>query len=62
MKLLEDAKLRLGYTFLFVGEVADPIQSVQYTSNPQLNMFPYVKPDRHSFTQHTLSLGVNWNY
>ncbi|HCP13529.1 MAG TPA: hypothetical protein DIT89_14450, partial [Planctomycetaceae bacterium] len=62
MKLLEDAKFRLGYTFLCVGEVADPLQSVIYTSNPQLNLFPSIKPDRHSFTQHTISVGVNWNY
>jgi len=62
MRLLEDAKFRIGYTFLFIGEVADPMQSVLYTSNPQLNMFPSIKPDRHSFTQHTISVGVNWNY
>lgn len=62
MRLLEDAKLRLGWQFLFIGQVADPVQSVSYVSNPQLNMFPKVKPERDSFTQHTLSIGVNWNY
>jgi hypothetical protein len=60
--LLEDAKLRLGWQFLFIGQIADPVQSVSYVSNPQLNLFPKVKPDRDSFTQHTLSIGVNWNY
>lgn len=62
MRLLEDAKLRLGWQFLFIGQIADPVQSVNYVSNPQLNLFPKVKPDRDSFTQHTLSIGVNWNY
>lgn len=59
---LEDAKLRLGWTFVAVGEVADPNQSINYTSNPQLGLFPTVNVNRDSFYQNTFSIGVNWNY
>ncbi|MGB0740551.1 MAG: hypothetical protein ACPGXX_10810, partial [Planctomycetaceae bacterium] len=48
--------------FLIIGEIADPLQSVQYTSNPQLNMFPKAKSRRDTFSQHTLNAGLSWTY
>ncbi len=63
VQILEDAKLRLGWTFLLVGEVADPNQSVDYSAvNPKLDLFPQVQPDRGIFTQNTFNVGINWNY
>lgn len=62
VRMLEDAKLRLGWSWLFIGEVADPVQSVIYQSNPQANLFPTIQADRGSFSQNTFSIGVNWNY
>lgn len=62
LRLLENARLRFGYQFLFIGEVADPVQSVVYQSNPRLNLFPTIRPNRDTFMQHTLSVGVNWTY
>ncbi len=63
VQLLEDAKLRIGWTFLFVGEIADPNQSVDYSAvNPRLDLFPQVRSERGVFTQNTFNLGVNWSY
>jgi hypothetical protein len=62
MRILEDARLRLGWQFLLIGEIADPVQSVAYQSNPRLNLFPAIRPDRSTFVQHTLSVGINWTY
>jgi hypothetical protein len=59
---LEDAKLRLGWTFMAVGEVADPNQSINYTSNPRLGLFPSVQVQRDAFFQNTFNVGINWNY
>jgi hypothetical protein len=62
VRILDGAKLRLGWTFLIIGEIADPLQSVQYTSNPQLNMFPKARSRRDTFSQHTLNAGLSWTY
>ncbi|MCA9058301.1 MAG: hypothetical protein KDA85_07370, partial [Planctomycetaceae bacterium] len=59
---LDDAKLNLGWTFLWVGDVADPNQSVVWQASPQSNVFPKVKPDRFSFIQNSLSVGIDWAY
>lgn len=63
VQLLEDAKLRLGWTFLVIGEIADPNKSVDYSQvNPRLDMFPQASVERGIFTQSTFNVGVNWNY
>ena len=63
VQLLEDAKLRLGWTFLVVGEVADPNQSVDYSAvNPRLDLFPQVNVQRGAFSQNSFNIGINWNY
>ena len=62
LRILEGARLRLGWQFLLIGEVADPVQSVVYQSNPRLNLYPTIRPNRDTFMQHTLSVGVNWTY
>ncbi len=63
VQLLEDAKLRLGYTFLFIGEVADPNQSIDYSAvNPRLGLSPTVRAERDTFFQNSFNVGLNWNY
>jgi hypothetical protein len=58
----EDAKLNLGVSVLWIGEVADPNQSVLYQSSPVDNVFPTITPDRSSFYQTNFNIGVNWSY
>ena len=52
----------IGWTWLWVGEVADPNESILYQSSPLLNIFPTIQTDRGNLFQNTLSIGVNWNY
>lgn len=59
---LEDAKLSLGWTFLMIGEVADPNNSIVYDSSPTTGDFLHYKTDRNTFYQNTFNVGINWNY
>lgn len=62
VRLLEDATLNVGYTFLWIDDVADPSQSINWTSNPRMGLFPTVNVQRSDFYQHTFRLGVNCPY
>ncbi len=62
VRQLEGAKFRLGWTYLFISEVADPLQSVRWQSNPQAGLFPSLQTERDNFSQNTFSFGVNWDY
>jgi hypothetical protein len=58
----EDAHLNLGASWLWIGEVADPNQSIEYVSSPSTGKFLHLSPQRDSFSQTSLSVGINWNY
>ena len=60
--ILEDAKLSVGWTGLFIGEVADPNKSINYTSSPVTGKFLSYRPNHANFIQNTFNFGVNWNY
>ena len=60
--ILSDAKLSIGWTGLFIGEISDPNKSINYTSSPITNEFLSIKPGHTNFIQNTLNVGVNWNY
>jgi len=62
MKLLEQSSLQVGWTFLWIGEVADPSQSIAWESNPRAGLFPTVNVDRDNYYQNTLRLGVISEY
>ncbi|MEQ9406412.1 MAG: hypothetical protein RIK87_01755 [Fuerstiella sp.] len=59
---LEGAKFRAGWTYLWLGEVADPQQSIVYDSNPRLNRFLHLNVKRSSFFQNQFNLGINWEF
>ena len=60
---LQGAKFRAGFTYLWIGEVADPQQSINYVSNPrQQNLFPHLQIRRSSFFQNQFNIGINWEY
>ncbi len=59
---LDNAKLNLGWSYLLIGKVADPNQSVVWDSRPITGIFPSVRPDRRSFSQNAFSVGINWTY
>jgi hypothetical protein len=62
MHQLEHARLQAGWTFLWIGEVSDPSQSIVWVSRPRDGIFPTLKNSRSSFYQNTLSLGINWEF
>jgi hypothetical protein len=62
MKILENASLQAGYTFLWIGEVADPNRSIVWQSNPRAGLFPTINVKRDNFYQNTLRIGVSSQY
>lgn len=59
IELFEQAKLQAGYTFLYIGEVYRPQNTIiwnQYPKTPQLN------GTTSSFYNSNFNLGVEWQY
>ena len=59
---LEGARIRAGWSYLWIGEFADPQQSINYVSNPRQNIFPTLDVKRSSFFQNQFNLGINWEF
>jgi hypothetical protein len=62
MPQLEYATFRAGWTFTWIGEVADPGQQITWLSRPRDGVFPTLNVSRDSFYQHTLDLGIHWEF
>lgn len=62
MNILEHSSLNVGWTFLWVGEVAAPHRSIVWESNPRAGLFPSYDVKRNDFYQHTFRLGINCEY
>ncbi|MEP3482501.1 MAG: hypothetical protein ABJZ55_24885 [Fuerstiella sp.] len=59
---LEHAKFRFGYKYTWIGEVANPTQSIVFASNPQAGLFPTISTERDAFWQSQFNFGVNWEF
>lgn len=59
---LEHAKLRLGWTYTWIGEVADPNQSWVANTNPIDGLFPSLKVRRSIYFQNQFNVGINWEF
>lgn len=59
---LEDARLSVGWTFLMIGQIAEPNESIVYDSSPVTGQFLHYQTERNTFYQNTFNFGVNWNY
>ena len=55
--VVKDGQLTLGYTFLYIGSLARPADSINWRGYPD---FPSVRTDRDSFEAHQLSAGVSF--
>lgn len=62
VRQLEGARLRLGYSWLWVGEVASPNQSILWQANPQAGIFPRIDLEREDYSIQTLSFGLDWAF
>ncbi|MEZ6122151.1 MAG: hypothetical protein R3C49_03115 [Planctomycetaceae bacterium] len=59
---LEHAKFRAGWTYTWIGEVANPTNSIVFISNPKAGLFPYLKTERSQYFQNQFNLGINWEF
>lgn len=59
---LEHAKLRLGFTYTWIGEVADPNNSIVWVSDPQDGLFPFLSTKRTDFFKQQFDVGINWEF
>jgi hypothetical protein len=57
--MFEDARLRLGYTWTFIGEVQRPTDAIDWKGFP---LFPSVRIERHNFIMNQLSIGLACPY
>lgn len=62
LQILEHSSLQVGWTFTWIGEVAEPHASIVWESNPRAGLFPSYDVERRAFYQHTFRLGVNCEY
>ena len=60
--VLQNSSLQVGWTFLWVGEVAEPHRSIVWESNPRAGVFPHYNVHRGSYYQNSLRLGINCEY
>ena len=60
--ILEKAQFRAGYTFMFIGGVIDPANSIQWDGNPAAGLFPFIKERRNNYTTDFYNFGVSWKY
>lgn len=58
----QNASFTAGWTFLYVGEVADPQQSINWTSNPKAGITPTLNVERSTYFQNSFNAGINWEY
>jgi len=57
--LLENANLKVGYTFTAVGVASRAGNTVNWRGFPQ---FPGIKQNHETFLMHQFNLGLNWMY
>ncbi len=60
--LLEDAKLKIGVTYIAAGVVARPFDNVSWQGNPSEGLFPQLKVDRQLWSTLNYSIGIDWTY
>jgi hypothetical protein len=59
---LNSAVFRLGYTFIWVGDVINTNESVLYQGDPMAGMFPEIQPTHSSWWTQNCNLGVAWEW
>ncbi len=62
-RFLNQAEFQAGYTLMVIGQVARPVRQIDWQAYvDDTHRGPNLKTDRSTFTNGTLSLGVEWAY
>ena len=61
-RVLKDAYLRFGYTFLWIGEVARPYESVLWRGHPAEGLYPSIDMERSKYWASNWSWSINWSF
>lgn len=59
MPVFAETAFTMGYTFVWVGEVSRPADSIKWQGFP---LFPKAQIDRTSWWMHQLNFGVKWTF
>ncbi|WP_298868912.1 hypothetical protein [uncultured Gimesia sp.] len=62
MKILEEAKFKVGYTYIAAGEIARPFDSIRWQGMPTRGLFPSIEVKREKWNVGTWSVGIDWLY
>jgi len=62
ISLLSNAQFRLGYQFIWIGNIINTNQSVDYQGDPMAGMFPTIQPTHSGWWTQNGSIGVSWNW
>lgn len=57
--LFEDARFRVGYTLLLVGEVSRPADSIRWQGFP---LFPEIQTERKNWWANQFTFAIDWHY
>lgn len=62
IEALSAANFRFGYSFLFVGAVVAPEDSILWQGNPAIGLFPDINLERQDWTMSAWNFGLEWIY
>lgn len=62
VRQLQGARFRVGYSWLYIGEVASPNQSILWQANPQAGIFPKIRLKRDEYSISTVNFGIDWAF
>jgi hypothetical protein len=59
---LNQAQFRLGYQFIWIGNVINTNQSIDYEGDPMAGMFPTIQPTHSGWWTQNGSIGASWQW
>jgi len=59
MKVMEEARLRVGFTAMLIGEIARPQDQIVWVGQP---FQPYLKEERTDWFAYGLNAGIHWKF
>ncbi len=62
ISILSNAQFRLGYQFIWIGNMINTNQSVDYQGDPMAGMFPTIQPTHSGWWTQNGSIGVSWQW